>query len=76
MYFIAEAICILLRLNAGLCEKIDNLSPAEARDGTELGNICLCFVTIASLHKTNQGFFFNSERVSYQVIVNTWSVKL
>ena len=38
MHFFAEAICILLRLYAGLCENIDHLSPAEARAGTELGN--------------------------------------
>ena len=35
MHFFAEAICILLRLYAGLCENIDHLSPAEARAGTE-----------------------------------------
>ena len=39
MHFFAEAICILLRLYAGLCKNIDHLSPAEARAGTELGNI-------------------------------------
>ena len=37
MYIFAEAICILLRLYAGLCENIDHLSPAETRAGTELG---------------------------------------
>ena len=37
MHIFAEAICILLRLYAGLCENIDHLSPAEARAGTELG---------------------------------------
>ena len=35
----AEAICTL-SLYAGLYENIDYLSPAEARAGTELGNIC------------------------------------
>ena len=39
MHFFAEAICILLRLYAGLCENIDHLSPAEARARNELGNI-------------------------------------
>ena len=38
MHFFAEAICILLRLYAGLCENIDHLSPVEAGAGTELGN--------------------------------------
>ena len=38
MYFFAEAICILLRLYARLCENIDHLSPVEAGAGTELGN--------------------------------------
>ena len=38
MYFFAEAICILLRLYAGLCENIDHLSPVGAGAGTELGN--------------------------------------
>ena len=38
MYFFAEAICILLRLYAGLCENIDHLSPVEAGAKTELGN--------------------------------------
>ena len=38
MHFFNEAICILLRLYAGLCENIDHLSPAEAIAGTELGN--------------------------------------
>ena len=36
MYFFTEAICILLRLYAGLCDNIDPLSPVEAR--TELDN--------------------------------------
>ena len=38
MYFFAEAICILLRLYAGLFENIDPLSPVKAGAGTELGN--------------------------------------
>ena len=38
MHFFAEAICILLRLYAGLCENIDHLSAAKARAGPELGN--------------------------------------
>ena len=36
MKFFAEAICILLRLYAGLCENIDHLSPVDAGAGTEL----------------------------------------
>ena len=41
MYFLAEAICIFLRLYAGLCENIDHLSPVDPGAGTELGNIQL-----------------------------------
>ena len=37
MHFFTEAICILLRLYARLCENIDHLSPVEAGAGTELG---------------------------------------
>ena len=38
LHLFAEAICILLRRYAGLCENIDHLSPLEARAGTDLGN--------------------------------------
>ena len=39
MYFFAEALWILLRLCAGLCENIDHLRQVEAGAGTKLGNL-------------------------------------
>ena len=58
MHFFAEAICILLRLYAGLCENIDHLSPAEARAGTELDNknINVFLLSCLKTHKIWFGF--------------------
>ena len=48
MNFFAEAICILLRLYAGLYDSIDHFSLVEDEAGTELGIQNIIFYEVVS----------------------------